>query len=490
MADVVVKISGDNQELGRTLTDSEKRLKGFSKKSQQASSGIASIGSSSTKATSKLSLLANKFAGGLGISAAIGGIKLFGAVVDEVMSRAQRQAALTESAFSSAFSKATAFDLGGESFTFESRDQIVKAGQIAQQELNKVKADLERNFSSFINLPFFEEKLSKGLAAGSLFGLGEDQSRLLRSLVSQRNILQERVDAFTKAADEQLALNQLTQRYSNEIGVASDKQKEVAESLKKTREEAELLENIRPNFSGPIDVSGFQRFRTSDVGPLPPGVPEVEDVIDPSITLELLSLERAVNAGVIPSLDGMEQKAGLLQQQLLFMLEQGVSPANAEFQTMLANMKALQNQTSALSAGVLEDAIAMRVLGDIGIGVLDEIAFKFEEATTEAAKLRNTLRSIASRFLNVALNAGINVGIGALTGNPLSFGQALASGLGIPTGSTAAVGAVGQASGVASKASFQRPQLEVKALRIGGGDLLLTLQEAQGRRGTGGISLD
>jgi len=479
--EVTLELRAEIKDLKKKLKQSEDKLKklaGEAKKTSNAmGSSFGDIGKSAKK-------LGGVITGSLGFGLAIEGVRLFGATVDKVMEDARRQAALTKSAFASAFGQSTAFNIGGETFTFETREQIVGAGRIAQRELSRVNTELENNFTRLVRSGVFEGTLEKFLAAGSLFGVGEDENRIFKTLTTRRDLLQQQVDTFTAAAESQVFLNQLGQQYNKELGLTSNKQKEINAEVVKTRKEAELLANIRPNFSGPLSVSGFQTF--SNFGPLPPGPAGKKDLVDPSITLEILSLQRAVQAGVLPAFEGLRGESALLQENLLQMLDNGVKPSNVEFQEMFARMKEVQAQAGAVSAEVRNNAVAFNILEGIGTDVLSGIAFKFEEADSKAAQFRNTLRGIGNRFLNVALNAGINVGIGALTGNPIGIGAAIGSVVGLPTAANTSRDNLNLSSiGTSQLSRSPRQAGSELVATVRGDELLIMLREAQNTRGGG-----
>lgn len=502
MADVVVNIKGENRELKRSLSDSEKQLIKLSKSAKKSSEGLTGGLRSSTRAAGKL---AGVMAGGLGVGLATTGFKAFSATVEDVMSKARRQAALTRSAFDSAFSGSIGFDLGGERFTLDSRKDIVAAGRLARQELNRINSDLTRNFTRLVNSGLVEGTIEKALAAGSLIGVGEDENRIFKNLTTQRDILQSQVDSFETAATKQLALTQLSQKYKNELGLISDAQKEINKAQSEAIAQAKILNDIRPSFSGPISPGGsFQTF--GNFGDLPPGLPEKKDIIDPSITLELLSLQRAVDAGVIPALQGMRAEAGLLQDQLFFMLDAGVKPTNVEFQTMLASMQGLQQDSAEFGGELKNNAVEFEILSRVGSEALSGIGFQLEAVNSQAAKLRNTLRRVGNIFLDIAIKTGLQVGIGALTGNPIAVGDALRNVVGLPAKTGAAnfttptlstptiqTSGVNLNSGAVGSSQLRRlsPKSNGQQLvaTVSGTDLLVMLRDSQHLRGGGSISL-
>ena len=160
----------------------------------------------------------------------------------------------------------------------------------------------------------------------------------------------------------------------------------------------------------------------------------------------------------------------------------------ANEQIIANNTAEVGRQIDANNEALAAEAALFATVGDVGVGVLDGLIFKFEEATDAAGKLRNALRSIGSRLLNIGLGAVVNAGIGSITGNPLSFGEALAGAAGIKLPNPLDTGS-------ANRGSFDTPviggaqKVEVTAARVTGGDLLFSIQEAQRTRGVGGINL-
>lgn len=476
MAEVRVDITGDNSGLKRALTDSEKKLKGFSSKAASSTRSLANSLSSGAEAAKRLG---GVFAGGLGIAAASAGMKAFGAIARDVLAKARREAQLTQAAFNTAFNKAVAFDIPSDTFTITTREDAVKAGQFAKKELNRVVQDLERNFGSLINSDTFAGLLSGALNLSSVVGIGTDEKNRLNLLLEQRDIIQSQVDKY----------RQIEQSLTFQSKLAASLQRQ---GLTPDSTGASGLAAPRPNFGGAISPGGPLLSLAEFAGPLPGAPGPVDDIIDPSITLKLLDLQRAVDAGVIPALQGMNQEAGLLQQQLLFMLDSGVSPANVQFQEMLGRMQGLQVQTQGVTGSINAGAVAFKVIGEVGASALTGLLLKFEEANSAAARLRNSLRSVVGQFAQLALRAGIAVGVGALTGNPLTFGAALASAVGIsaPTVAGTASAAAPSLSAAGRSPSLSIPSQQLEAV-VRGDELAVMLRNSEaGRDGRGGRILN
>ncbi len=476
MSDVVVRISADNEDLKRKLTEAEAKLKSFSNDSARASGGVDKLGGSTKRATSQLGAFASKMAGGLGIGLAISGLKAFQDIAESSMRAARKEAALTQAAFQSALNSTIGVNVPTSSFELTSRDQAVNLGRQAQARLSDVTKEIESSLLGISNqFPSIGGKIETVFETLAALGSdsAENELRRLRALQSQQAELQSQVD-FYKTIEKTITNSS---RLAAQLSGAGLRDKDALAAPPGPPLAAGLLADLArkpkvPGF-GPLPSSGGDVFQ--------------EDTFD-RITLELLTLQRAVDSGVTPAVDGMRQEASLLQEQLVNMLATGVTPANEQFQSMLQRLTEVRGQMNTTTKEISGGAVALKLLGTIGAGVLSGLIFKFEEANSKAAKLRNTLRGIGQQLFNTLVSAGLNVGIGALTGNPISFGQGLAAAVGLPT-STTTPAAVPSASSASAGLRSQPIPLQVQALRVSGGDLLLTLQEAQNARGGGAISL-
>ena len=422
MANVTVGIKGDNKDFLAKVRQSQNEVKKLAGDARKSSGGITSAFRSSTRAAGRFGGLV---AGGLGLGLITQGARAFGVVINDVMADARRQAALTRSAIASALDDTLAINLGGDRFTVESREQAVALGRSLRQELGRVQADLERNFSKLVNSSVIEGGLEKALAAGALLGLSEEQNQLFRLLTSQRDVLQDQVNKLEAATLQMTEQSKLAKRIRDEFGLASDEAKEI----QKAQSDEARNNALRPNFSGPIDPTAGQSFQSfSNFGPLPP-VEEIRDFIDPSITLEVLRLQKAIQAGVIPATQGMRQEASLLQQQLFAMLENGVNPANVQFQEMLQNMLALQEQAASASVEVqnLGGFIAVE-LGQEAAIAATELLLGFENLQSVLAGIKDLLRNIVAQIAAAAAKAAI---LSFLFPGAGGFGQLFKAGLGL-----------------------------------------------------------
>jgi cell division septum initiation protein DivIVA len=222
MADVQVEIRAEISDLQKKLKAAEKKLAGFSKKSKQAGDSIVTAGKKSRFASLEIGKLASKFSQGLGIGAAVGGLKIFGATVDTVMDRARRQAALTQATFEAAFGSTVKFDVPIETFTIGERSSAVSLGREAQAKLNDVRKQLENNFSRFINVDAISGGIERALTAASLLGLGEEQLGILKTLKEQEARLEAQVQKYTVISQQLVEANKLAKQLK-ERGLSPDK---------------------------------------------------------------------------------------------------------------------------------------------------------------------------------------------------------------------------------------------------------------------------
>lgn len=498
MADVVVKISGDNKDLKRTLSESEEKLSRFGGKAKQAGSDLGGFGTSTQRATGVLQRFGGVMAGGLGIGLATTGLKIFESIAIRSMERARREAALTQAAFESALSAAVNVDIPTQSFDITNRDQAVELGRDAAARLRQVRTELDDSLLRFERaFPGIQGTAEKTLAIFAAAGNDAAQQELARlNLLKQQEArLQSEVDFYTQITEKLTQANKLAQQLSSKGLSATDPRTpaQIARDFL-TSGPAPVPDfvSIIPD-GGPRSFQDFGRNFFENITP-PPDLPDnlkrTEDQFD-KLSLKLLNLGRAARAGVVPALDAMGQEAQILQQQLEFLIASGVDPMNADFQETLARLSELRGQMQTTITEVNGGALALKLIGDVGVSALSGLVFQFEQATDAAGRFRNVLRSIGQRIFQVGLGAALNVGIGALTGNPLSFGQALAGAVGLPTGSSG-VSSTDTLSAASIANSGARPspiRVEVVGSRLSGGDLLLSLQEAQQTRGVGGVTI-
>jgi len=501
MSDVVVRFTGDNSDLKRKLSENEKQLSRFGSKAKSAAGNVGGLGNSTGKATGQLRRLAGVMAGGLGIAAAIQGMRAFETLAVRSMQRARREAALTQAAFESALSSTVNVNIPTDTFTITSREQAVQLAQDAAEKLRFVREQLDKSALRFERaLPFdkLEGVADKTLSVFKLVGseAARQEKERLDSLRQQENELQSQVDAYSSIAEKLTQAARLAKQLRAQ-GLTADPTQPTRGQI------SDFLRSTPPptSFSGP-QFTPFTEARTtselgrqafSRIGPppeLPSGLREVNDEYD-KLSLQLLGVQRAAEAGLIPAFDAMNAEASILQSQLMFMIESGVSPANEDFQVMLSRLIDLDSQIAAFGSGAQAAAAALSFVGNVGSTVLGEIAFKFERANDEAAKFRNTLRRIGQQLIGIGFQTLVNVGVGAITGNPLTFGQALGSAVGIGSASSSGVGATA-APTATNFSGGARPapiKVEVVSQRISGGDFILGLQEALLDQGNGGLSL-
>jgi len=207
-----------------------------------------------------------------------------------------------------------------------------------------------------------------------------------------------------------------------------------------------------------------------------------------------------LRAGVINPLEATRAKIKLLEKAIRELLDAGFDPASDEVQQFSEQLAILNGQINmtAETFGVFGDAAD--AVGDF----VGDAVSGFQEVGTAAEELRAILRGLLRDLIAAAAKAAIFAGISALTGGTATFGSFFKKFIGLQAGGivtrpTAAI--LGEAgpeaviplSRLGNLSSPQAPtRLEVVAFRVSGGDLLLTLKEAQAAegRGLGGIALN
>ena len=363
---------------------------------------------------------------------------------------------------------------------FTNREDLVQFGRDAQAEVNRLNGALDN--TGVVTRLQENDTVLKGIVNTSvnIVGLFSDQVRAQQAqtqeLLRQRKLAQERVN-FAK---QQLELIEQQRRVTGGATAAG-------------ATTAQDFDTGPGRIGGDLFLTPGNTRRSDpfSFGALPDaGAAFFGDDFDESIaeaTLNIRNFETAVKAGLVPSLEAMQGRTDLLRERLLTMIEQGVSPASVGFQQLQEQLRAAEAELQAVEASALSNEVAFTVFADVANQALDSIIFKTES-------LSGALRNVGRNLLSTFLRAGVNVGVGAITGNPLSFGNALAGAVGIPVGASSAAPTADLSKATLSSSQLNsfggaKVQVEATATRISGGDLLLTIQEAQNTRGTGGINI-
>jgi len=483
MAEVKVQITGDNSDFLKKVAESRRKAREFVKSvtgKDRGSSGGEDIFDKPAKSAGRFKKL---LAGGLGVSAAIAGFKLFGKTVDVVMQRARQQAALTQAALSKAFSSTVGFNVDQPQFQITSRDQAVRLGREAQADLNRVRADLERNFGRFVENDAIAGGIERALTALSRLGLAEDELFRFRNLKEQEKSLERQVDTYKTIVDSLTEANRLTKRL-REQGLLPD------DGLS----DAERARRFVNGFAAPVPrAQGIVPEDTPTLADLlgrntplqlANSLPDIRDrsfseVIDTKLFAELA---RSINdSGTVP-FQKARTEVEFYTEALRLMIEQGVDPSSLAFQQMLGNLQAAEQRFGSIRA---EIGLAQEVLNgfaDIATDAFDRYILGANNAVSATERLKNIGRSLFSSVLR----AGIGVGIGALTGNPIGFGASLGNVLGVVGRSAAPI----RSDTLPGFSQIQETALAVEVIgetRIEGNDLVVTYRNANAARsGRGG----
>jgi len=411
----------------------------------------------------------------LGIQTTLSAI---GVALADVWEKGARAAEAAKQVFQSALGTLVNFKLpSGSPFEVQNRDQLVNLSRGAKDEVGRLRDELEGR--GVITQSGGVTGVFKSIFVGAI-----DAAKKLGGVVNQNLRLE--------TLQNDALLSQLASAEAK-LKVYSDQLKTLDEINRVENELAGKGLNRAPGRQSPrANLSGLQGFGVQANGVKDTVLDRTKDLKLPNLLpdnfiVKLTNLQNAINNGVIPAQQGMRQEASLLQAELLNLQSRG-EQNTAQFSFLNGRLGEIRESMKQTTTEINGGAVALKLIGTIGLGVLSSLIFKFEEANSKAAKLRNTLRGIGQQLFNTLLNAGLNVGIGALTGNPISFGQGLAAAVGLPVSTTSAA-AVPSASGASSGLKSQPIPIQVQALRVSGGDLLLTLQKAQNSRGGGAISL-
>ena len=351
----------------------------------------------------------------------------------------------------------------------------------------------------------------------------QEQVRLLNEQLDDRGLGARLQANETILSGFAKTLTNVTALFSNQVRVSEAQtrallaqREEAQEIVNFTQQQLELLrqqDKIRkaagsagagikalesPDVARPISPKSFAELEREERDKFAlPDLPDRDSFVrlfdvdrDESIanaTKSIRDFETAVKAGLVPSLEAMQGRTDLLRERLLTMIEQGVSPASVGFQQLQEQLRAAEAELQAVEASAFANEVAFTVFSDSAQEALEAIIFKTNS-------LNDALKNVGRRLLSTFLTAGVNVGIGAITGNPLSFGQALGTAVGIPVGASSAAPTADLSKATLSSSQLNsfggaKVQVEATATRISGGDLLLTIQEAQNTRGTGGINI-
>ena len=419
-----------------------------------------------------LGALVGAFSGPAGILTAVSiastAFLAFGDKIADAFNKGKKAAEDAKKAFSSVLDDTISFEgLQGERIEFRSIESVQRAIKAVSEQISTTEKDIAR---------FEKQRVAAGFAAGTqaLNGGGSGQAeaeRLQQSIINSEarlDKLRQTLVSFETAAVKFRASEDLKGILSglgdSDLTIQDNPFAPLSNSISAFNQEADKLRSL----SIPDLSNLFSEDPTSDLD---------------RIILKMGNVRRAVEEGILTSAEGTRREFALLQQQLLLLSESGLTG----FDQLVGRLSELRTELGSTTETSEDVGVAFEIFSSTAQEALEAIIFKTNS-------LGDALRSVGRRLLSTFLTAGVNVGIGAITGNPLSFGNALAGAVGIPVGASSAAPTADLSKATLSSSQLNsfggaKVQVEATATRISGGDLLLTIQEAQNTRGTGGINI-
>ena len=419
-------LSGNTSQAVTTLTN-------FNRVVQDAPFGILGIANnidpllesflrlrtSSGTTGAALKALGSSFLGPTGIlfavSAATSAFLAFGSTSKGALDGAKDAAEDAGEALKSAASSILNIEKEDISVTISKRDNILTAVEEARRELKQFRTE--------------EARANENLRAVAQ-GRSEEAVRYRLAAAEAAETQVKEQEVFLKLLEDELiqydALIRARQKLRGVGGSVDPNVPELGPSIP------------RPKTLSAFDRDNekFSRIKTPDLTGLVGE--EKESDLDKNI-IRIANFRKAVEVGVIPASQAARQEIALLQQQLLILIENGVDPLSLDFLEMVGRLDAMRAELEETEGVVQEGAVAFALFGNVAASALEEIIFK-------ARSLKDILGGVARQLVGTLLRAGINVGIGALTGNPLSFGAAIGNLVGLPNvaGINAAVPEIGK----------------------------------------------
>ena len=419
--------------------------------------------------------LVSALTGPAGIALAIGSVTsllvVFGDDIVNAFNKGKEAAEEAKKVFEEALG-AISFDGGFDDISIDSLDAVKDEIGTSAGLIRKLEKDLEnaRKRSAGILTRAFVPDQTAQAAAQVLVRQAEQRLSEERATLS---VLQNQLAAMQaqQRVSERFSSRRVVDSRDPRTAAADVDAAEILEVSESSLSEfaGRLLEDLQEKVDQqqPIEID----FKPSAEGFLSEGANE--SIAE--ATLRLRDFDRAVNAGLVVGLDVAQQRIDLMRERLLTMLQEGVNPADAGFQRLLQTFK---EQADA----VRNNAIAFTLLEDFAGQALDAILFKAESVA-------DSLRNIGRQILGILARAGIRAGLSAITGNPLSFGNALASVVGVPlsvgdiTASTATGVTGGKVPSVQPNFLQGAGSIQVEVVprfeRVSGGDFVIGFNQAE-----------
>ena len=468
MADVKVNIKGNSKDFEKAAENAKKKIKEVSKQAKKSSAEIEAAARLQAVAYDAAFNIISKGFEALAVSAK----DTFRTFREE----SDRSLAAVRAALGN-----ISVEIGNvPGLRFTNRDDLVAFGREAQEQVNQLNAQLDER--GLVTRLQENDTVLKGIVntAVNITGLFSDQVRAqqgqTQALLEQRKLALERVN-FAK---QQLALLREQKKVQDDATGAGA--------------------TGAPNFdTGPGRIGG-DLLLTPSGGSAPdpfalPSLPDSdfafgnrefnEEIAE--ATKNIRDFETAVKAGLVPGFDAAQQRVDLLRERLFVMIENGVSPASSQFQQLSAQLASAEEELEGVGNAALANEVAFTIFSDVANQALDSIIFKTQS-------LQSALRNVGRQLLSTFLRAGVNFGLAAITGNPFqNFGQALGSAVGVPLSASVPAADLSKPTLSANQLnSFNGLKISVEptATRISGGDLLLSIRDAQNRAGRGGGRID
>lgn len=429
--------------------------------------------------------LLSAFAGPAGIlsliSLASAAFVAFGPKIEEAFNKGKAAAEEARKSFEAAVDSVLKFEAGPAKIEFEgNRQATLDAAQASDRRLQELRAQL----SEFEGGLFSKNVRNLGASGRDKLNalLGLDADALLKSFSGQGQEFEAR-KALVNLLKEQVA------------------------------KEEELNKKLRDRFST-IEAEAQVRRRALELLPVSTGgIDDLglpQDIIEPDLSATIQAEKEFTQAKLdrIKANITLEAQAQKAIEQLEAESLATMDRLNAEDQALIKGELAIDQANrrraaqDALNKTLTAGQFALIQFGSAAATSLADVVLGFEKIENVLdglrSVLRNVLRDLAAAAVKAAiLNALFPGGAQAAGGFKGIFGSLIglrpfATG-GIVTGPTPAL--IGEAGPEAVipldriSGLMQARPLEVRALRVSGGDLLLTLQEAQLARGGGAISL-
>jgi hypothetical protein len=434
--------------------------------------------------------LLSSFAGPSGILAVVSlasaAFVAFGPKIEEAFNKGKAAAEEAKKSFEEAVSSVLKFESSASGIQFEgTRTATVDAALSSDARLRELKA-----IEDELQGGFFERRFKNIAATGSDIltaltqEIGKVPGALVDALAAQGDATQNRSNI----------LNLVKAQIVEEEALNNELRKRVAtiEAEAKIRRRAQELLPISVGSTDGLNISGGDAIIAPDLSAT---IQAEKEFIDAK--LDRLAAGIKLEAQADRALEQLESETQALREKLEI---EDQALLNQELQ--IDASQRLESAQSSLTESLTAGQFAFIEFGSAAATSLAEVVLGFEKIESVLDGLQSVLKNVVRDLVTAASKAAIlsflfpgasqaaggfsGLFKGALGLRPFATG-------GIVTGPTPAL--IGEAGPEAViplnrlNGIMQARPLEVKALRVSGGDLLLTLQEVQSARGGGAISL-